>query len=75
MNRHDYLVNNNKITKIKSTSKGHKEEVSEFIKALINNTDLPISFESIKLTTLTTFKIIDSLATGLPQEIKNLRIK
>ena len=29
----------------------------------------PINFHSICLTTLTTFKIIESLKTGLPQEI------
>jgi polar amino acid transport system substrate-binding protein len=59
----------NKINKIKSPSKGHKQEVYEYLKTIKQGSNTPISFESIKLTTLTTFKIIDSLNTGLPQEI------
>jgi polar amino acid transport system substrate-binding protein len=39
------------------------------LNALSNEKESPISFRSICLTTLTTFKIIDSLKTGLPQEI------
>lgn len=63
------LFQNNKTTKLKSLSKGHKQEVTEYIEALKNGSNSPISFESIKLTTITTFKIIDSLNTGLPQDI------
>jgi polar amino acid transport system substrate-binding protein len=63
------LYQNNKTTKLKSLSKGHKQEVTEYIEALKNGSNSPISFESIKLTTITTFKIIDSLNTGLPQDI------
>ncbi len=67
--RYGELHERNKITKIKSSSKGHKQEVHEFISALKQGQNAPIDFESIKLTTLTTFKIIDSLNTGLPQTI------
>lgn len=63
------LFQNNKTTILKSLSKGHKQEVTEYIEALKNGSNSPISFESIKLTTMTTFKIIDSLNTGLPQDI------
>jgi polar amino acid transport system substrate-binding protein len=63
------LYENNKITQIKSSSKGHKQEVHQFLECIKNGHSSPISFESIKLTTLTTFKIIDSLRTGLPQII------
>lgn len=70
---HDFrsgeLHEGNKTTKLKSSSKGHKQEVLEFITALKQGDNSPICFESIKLTTLTTFKIIDSLNTGLPQLI------
>ncbi|WP_239021987.1 bi-domain-containing oxidoreductase [Pontimicrobium aquaticum] len=70
---HDFrsgeLHMNNKVTKLKSTSKGHKQEVTAFIGALNTGSQSPISFESIRLTTLTTYKIIDSLITGLPQEV------
>lgn len=60
---------NNKAEKLKVAGKGHKQEVSAFIESLKNDTAAPISFESIYKTTLTTFKIIDSLNTGLPQVI------
>ncbi len=63
------LCENNKTSQIKSNSKGHKQEVHEFLESIKNGLESPISFESIKLTTKTTFKIIDSLNTGLPQRI------
>lgn len=59
----------NKIIKLKSAGKGHSEEIVAFLKSLKEGKDCPISFRSICLTTVTTFKIIDSLRTGLPQEI------
>lgn len=58
----------NKIEKLKLTGKGHKQEVFAFTNALTTETDGPISFESIYNTTLVTFKIQDSLRTGLPQK-------
>jgi predicted dehydrogenase len=58
-----------KITKLKSSGKGHKEEVEAFLNAIREGKESPISFRSICLTTLTTFKILDSLHTGMPQEI------
>lgn len=64
------LYKNNKCVTLKSEGKGHKEEVSEFLKTLVEGTEAPITFRSICLTTLTTFKIIDSLQTGLPQGIE-----
>jgi predicted dehydrogenase/threonine dehydrogenase-like Zn-dependent dehydrogenase len=60
---------NGKITKLKSSGKGHKEEVEAFLTAVKNGSDSPISFRSICLTTVTTFKILDSLYTGNSQEI------
>ena len=59
----------NKVRKLKSDSKGHKQEVMAFIESISSGQEVPISFESIKLTTRTTFKIIDSINTGLPQSI------
>lgn len=59
----------NKVTKLKSSGKGHKEEVDAFLHAVNNGDESPISFRSICLTTLTTFKILDSLYTGNSQEI------
>ncbi len=67
--RDGMIYKNGKTIKLKSSGKGHKEEVVAFIDALKAGADSPISFRSICLTTLTTFKIHDSLHTGLPQEI------
>jgi len=58
-----------KTIKLKSSGKGHKEEVDLFLDAIKNGKDSPIDFRSICLTTLTTFKILDSLFTGMPQNI------
>lgn len=63
------FIKNGKILKLKSIGKGHREEVYEFLEALKEGKESPINFRSICLTTLTTFKIIDSLSTGLPQSI------
>ena len=67
--RNGSLFSNGRETKLASSGKGHKEEVGIFINTIKSGTDDPISFRSICLTTLTTFKIQDSLYTGLPQEI------
>ncbi len=64
------LFRNNQKKVFKDTGKGHKQEVTEFIKAVTHGNPMPIDFRSICLTTLTTFKIVESLSTGLPQEIK-----
>ncbi|MEO6814432.1 MAG: bi-domain-containing oxidoreductase [Ginsengibacter sp.] len=64
------LFSNNKCRTLKSSGKGHQQEVEAFLSALNEGNDAPIDFRSICLTTITTFKIADSLKTGLPQEIK-----
>ena len=63
------VYKNNNAKKLKRSGKGQKDEVHTFIKSLKSGMGSPISFESIYLTTLTTFKIQDSLITGLPQDI------
>ena len=65
-----YIHRNGKQVKLKSSGKGHREEVAAFLAAIKNGKESPISFHSICLTTLATFKIQDSLSTGLPQDIK-----
>lgn len=67
--RNGILYKNNKSKTIKLSGKGHQQEVQAFLNSLNEGKDSPIDFKSICLTTLTTFKIIDSLKTGLPQEI------
>ncbi|GEO11243.1 bi-domain-containing oxidoreductase [Segetibacter aerophilus] len=60
----------NKRRKLKSSGKGHQQEVLAFLHSLTQGKETPISFRSICLTTMTTFKVIDSLKTGLPQQIR-----
>jgi predicted dehydrogenase/threonine dehydrogenase-like Zn-dependent dehydrogenase len=60
---------NNRTRKLRSSGKGHKEEIDFFLNAVKTGDESPISFRSICLTTLTTFKILDSLHTGLVQKI------
>lgn len=67
--KNGHLYKNNKSTKLASHGKGHKEEVSAFLNAVKTGESLPLTFRSICLTTLTTFKILDSLYTGMPQAI------
>lgn len=64
------LYQNGKVTRLKSHGKGHKEEVTAFLDGVKRGNDSPISFRSICLTTITTFKILDSISTGLPQIIE-----
>lgn len=63
------IYKNNSVAKIKLAGKGHKQEIESFLDAIKSAKASPISFESICYTTLATFKIVDSLNTGLPQDI------
>ena len=44
--------------------KGQKEEVQQFVNAILNGNVELISFEEIYNTSLVTFKITDSIKTG-----------
>ncbi len=59
-----------KVKDFKNQGKGHREEINAFYDALKKGQPSPISFRSVCLTTRTTFRILDSLATGLPIEVK-----
>jgi predicted dehydrogenase len=50
--------------KLWSQDKGQKRMVQSFIGAILKGKATPISFEDIYTTTLTTFKILESLRTG-----------
>jgi predicted dehydrogenase/threonine dehydrogenase-like Zn-dependent dehydrogenase len=54
---------------VKSPGKGHQEEVEAFLRAIREGRPSPIPLDSLSLTSLTTFAIMDSLHTGLPQAI------
>lgn len=61
------LVKNGKSTKIKgSHDKGHETELELFFESIKNDSELPIPFKESVLTTLMTFRIIDSLKSGQP---------
>jgi len=70
---HDFrsvvIYNNGRETKIDCNGKGHREEVSTFINAIQQSDKDPIPFDSIIRTSLVSFKAIESLNTGLPQQI------
>lgn len=68
--RSGVIYKDNKEEKLKLSGKGQKQEVQEFIKSLKEGKGSPISFESLYLTTLTTFKIQDSLITGQFQAVE-----
>ncbi len=68
--RKGILFRNNREKQFKTSGKGHLQEIEAFFKALSTGSEAPISFRSICLSTLTTFKIAESLSTGLPQDIE-----
>jgi len=68
------LVKNGKEKRIRKfrQDKGHKEELKAFAEAIKGNHEIPIEFESIVLTTLAIFKILESLNKGISVEINPL---
>lgn len=54
----------------RGSSKGHREEVEAFIGALRANQPMPISCEELICTTLSTFKMVESLQTNLPMKVE-----
>jgi polar amino acid transport system substrate-binding protein len=69
--RNGQLYSQNKLKVLKLEGKGHKQEVEAFLSSLSKGHAMPISFESMYHTTKATFKILDSLRTGLPQKIRD----
>lgn len=67
--RRAYLYQKGRRTPLPCSGKGHKEEIQAFLGGLKEGKEAPIPFRSLCLTTLTTFSILDSLHTGLPQNI------
>lgn len=52
--------------KFSAIQKGHKEEVRTFLQTIVNGRPSPVAFESLALTTMTTFAIQESLNLGAP---------
>jgi predicted dehydrogenase len=59
-----YSGGKKKKKKLISQDKGQKEEVKQFVEAIIEGRQNPIPFEEIYNTSLVTFKIIESIRTG-----------
>ena len=55
---------NKKTKKLMSQDKGQKNEVKQFIEAILNGKGVPISFEEIYSASLVTFKILESIRMG-----------
>jgi len=53
-----------KRTRLLSQDKGHRKEVELFLKSIKGGKPAPIPFEDIYLSTLATFKVIESIRTG-----------
>lgn len=64
------IYKNGKVQALKIPGKGHRQEVEAFLDAINLGKEAPISFESIYYTTSCTFRILDSIATGFPQNIE-----
>ena len=64
------LVRNGKKKRLKSKQdKGHRAELEAFVQAVKSNSEMPIPFPEIVMTTLTTFRILESIKKGTPVEI------
>jgi len=64
------LVRNGKKKRLKSKQdKGHRAELEAFVQAVKSNSEMPIPFPEIVMTTLTTFRILESINKGTPVEI------
>lgn len=61
-----------KCRKLKLAGKGHEEELLAFLHSVRQGSASPIPLASLAQTTATTFAVIDSLRTGLPQTIGTL---
>ena len=59
-------IYSNKVTqyKLSNQDKGHSEEVKQFLQCIKEGRPAPISFEDIYLSTLATFKILESIKTN-----------
>jgi predicted dehydrogenase/threonine dehydrogenase-like Zn-dependent dehydrogenase len=56
--------------KLNMSGKGHQEGVEAFLRAVRGGQPSPIPLESLVRTSATTFAILDSLRTGLPQSLR-----
>jgi polar amino acid transport system substrate-binding protein len=63
------IYSNGKLKKVKAPGKGHKEEVELFVGSIREGRPSPIPLGSLLYTTSAAFRVLDSLHTGLPQDV------
>jgi predicted dehydrogenase/threonine dehydrogenase-like Zn-dependent dehydrogenase len=63
------VYQNGRLKKIKASGKGHKEEVDCFVRSVREGRPSAIPLESLLFTTAAAFRVLDSLRTGLPQNV------
>jgi hypothetical protein len=63
------IYSNGKRKKVKAPGKGHKEEVELFVGSIREGSPSPIPLRSLLYTTSAAFRVLDSLHTGLPQDV------
>ena len=70
---HDFsiaeLYQNGTKRSFKNPGKGHRQEVELFLKSIREGMPSPLPLDSILYTTVTTFRIIDALQSGLSQRV------
>ncbi len=64
------IYSGGRLKKVKEPGKGHKEEIERFIAAIREGRPSPIPLASLLLTTAASFRVLDSLRTGLPQAVE-----
>lgn len=60
--------NRRRRSRLLNQAKGHAEEVAAFLRAVIEGEPMPIDFATLAAVTRATFRIHESLDTGLPAE-------
>jgi polar amino acid transport system substrate-binding protein len=64
-----YESGREKTTRLREQDKGQRDEVRRLVSMVMEGTPAPISLEDLVTTTRATFRINDSLRTGLPVEV------
>ncbi|HKX29315.1 MAG TPA: bi-domain-containing oxidoreductase [Blastocatellia bacterium] len=56
-------------TKKLAQDKGFDQELSLFVRSVLNDNEMPIGWRSLMLTTLTTLKVVEALKSGRPEKV------
>jgi polar amino acid transport system substrate-binding protein len=61
-----------KTTKLREQDKGQRDEIKAVVSVVLEGKPAPISIQDLTTTTRATFRIRDSLRTGLPAEVESV---